>query len=57
MVVATCVDAVPEVGLLDTDTWWEWALRMKDLLIYEELSECIVVDGEILTEEEGSEGT
>jgi hypothetical protein len=26
-------DAVPEVGLLDTDNWWEWAVRMEDLLI------------------------
>jgi hypothetical protein len=44
-------DAVPEVGLLDPDTWWKWAERMEDLLIYKELSECIVVNGETLTDD------
>ena len=40
---------VPEVGLLDSDNWWEWAVRMEDLLIYKELSDCLDVDGETLT--------
>ena len=41
---------VPEVGLLDSDNWWEWAVRMEDLLIYKELSDCLDVDGETLTD-------
>lgn len=32
---------VPEVGLLDSDNWWEWAMRMEDLLFYKELSDYV----------------
>jgi hypothetical protein len=34
---------VPEVGLLDSDNYWEWS-RMEDLLIYKELDDCILRD-------------
>jgi hypothetical protein len=36
---------VPEVGLLESDGYWEWATRMEDLLIYKELGDCILRDG------------
>jgi hypothetical protein len=37
---------VPEVGLLVSDNWWEWAVRMEDLLLYKGLSG-YVSDGEL----------
>ncbi len=36
---------VPEVGLLDSDNYWEWSTRMEDLLIYKDLADCLTRDG------------
>ena len=35
----------PEVGLLESDNYWEWSTRMEDLLIYKDLAECLTRDG------------
>jgi hypothetical protein len=38
---------VPDVGLLDTssENYWEWSLRIEDLLVYKELADCVQRDG------------
>jgi hypothetical protein len=36
---------VPDVGLLDSENYWEWSLRIEDLLVYKELADCVQRDG------------
>jgi hypothetical protein len=48
--------AEPDVGMLDSHNYWEWRVRMEDLLIYKDLGHYLTIEGDQIQSPEQTRG-